>query len=68
MAFAVLTAENTHRKLGENFGGKKSVKVPFFSAFFGTLFGAFFFAFFGEQLFASKSVKFVQNPFCKRDP
>ena len=65
VAFTVLTAENTHRKFGwknpvENFGEN----IPFFGAFFGTFFGAFF----GEQLFASKSEKFVQNPFCKRDP
>ena len=42
--------------------------IPFFGAFFGAFFGTFFGAFFGEQLFASKSEKFVQNPFCKRDP
>ena len=35
---------------------------------FGTFFGTFFGAFFGEQLFASKSDKFAQNPFGKRNP
>ena len=47
-------------KFGEN--------VPFFGAFFGAFFGTFFGTFFGGQLFSSKSEKFVQNPFCKRDP
>ena len=42
MAFAVLTAENTHQKFGERFGGKFGENIPFFSAFFGVLFGAFF--------------------------
>ena len=42
--------------------------ILFFGEFFGAFFRTFFGAFFGEQLFASKSEKFVQNPFCKRDP
>ena len=50
----------SEEKFGEN--------ISFFGAFFGAFFGTFFGEFFGEQLFASKSEKFVQNPFCKRDP
>ena len=60
MAFPVLTAEKHTENSGkisvENFGET----ISFFGAFFGT--------FFSEQLFASKSEKFEQNPFCKRDP
>ena len=57
------------RKTHTENSGKNSVEkfcetIPSF----GALFGAFFGTFFGEQLFASKSEKFVQNPFCKRDP
>ena len=48
--------ENSVKISVEKFGEH----IPFFGAFFG--------AFFGEQPFASKSEKFVQNPFCKRDP
>ena len=59
-----LLQKNTHRKFGEKFGEN----IPFFGAFFGAFFGKFFGTFFGEQLFSSKSEKFVQNPFCKRDP
>ena len=48
--------ENSEKNSVEKFGEI----IPFFGAFFGT--------FFGEPTFASKSEKFVQNPFCKRDP
>ena len=64
----LLLQKNTHRKFGEKFGGKIRWNIPFFSAFFGAFFGTFLGAFFGEHIFASKSEKFVQNPFCKRDP
>ena len=60
VAFAVLTAEITHRKFGEKFGTNSVKPFSFFGAFFGALFG--------EQLFALTSEKFAQNPFCKRDP
>ena len=74
-----LLQKNTHTKNLGKFG-EKSVEnfgenIPFFGAFlgaffgtfFGAFFGTFFGAFFGEQLLASKSEKFVQNPFCKKD-
>ena len=60
--------KNTHRKFGKNSVENFGENNPFFGAFFGAFFGTFLGAFFGEQLFASKSEKFVQNPFCKRDP
>ena len=56
--------KNSGKISEENFGEN----ISFFGAFFGAFFGTFFGAFFGEQLFASKSEKFVQNPFCKRGP
>ena len=56
--------ENSGKISVEKFGEN----IPFFGAFFGALFGTFFGTFFGEQLFASKSEQFAQNPFCKRDP
>ena len=63
-----LLQKNTHRKFGEKFMEKFGETIPSFGAFFGAFFGTFFGAFFGEQLFASKSEKFVQNPFCKTNP
>ena len=69
MAFTVLTAEKHTPKISEKNSVEKFGEIiPFFGAFFGAFFGTFFGAFFGEPPFASKSEKFVQNPFCKRDP
>ena len=60
MAFSVSTAENIPREFGENSLETFGENILLFGAFFGALFG--------DQLFASKSEKFVQNPFCKRAP
>ena len=67
--FSLQKKTHTHTKnSGEISVEKFGENIPFFGAFFGAFFGTFFGAFFGGQLFASKSEKFLQNPFCKRDP
>ena len=69
MAFTVFTAEKHTPKIrGKIRVEKFGENIPFFGAFFGAFFGTLFGTFFGEQLFGSESEKFVQNPFCKRDP
>ena len=69
VAFTVLTAEKHTPKIRGKMRWKDSVKTFRFSVRFSVHFSVRFFgAFFGEQLLASKSWKFVQNPFCKRDP
>ena len=65
MAFTVLTAEKHTPKIWGKIRWKIYVKTCRFLVRFSVRFSV---RFFGEQLFASKSEKFVQNPFCKRDP
>ena len=65
MAFAVLIAEKHTPKIREkNSVEKFGENISFFGAFFGAFFGMFF----CEQLFASKSQKFVQNLSARETP
>ena len=68
VAKTALTAEKHTPKIRGKIRWKNSVKTFRFSVRFRRVFRHVFRYVFGEQLFSSKSEKFVQNPFCKRDP